>query len=400
MRDRISLSMARRLVLRSQGLDGGWKLSRGKAGALAVIERLGYVQIDSISVIEQAHHHVFWSRFGNYAPEMLNEMLADDRSVFEYWTHAMSYVPMCDYRFCIPRMKRMVRGKRHQKWKAENKKIMNEVLARIRAEGPLGSSDFKTDGKRGPWWDWKPGKAALELLFDAGELMVTERRGFQRIFDLTDRVLPEGVNTTEPDEDELGRFLVRRTLGMLGLAPKGELRWGHKRQVDFVQRALNELIDSGEVGSVEVNGLDEPFYALTDYLNGSLRGRKPQVHILSPFDNLTIRRQWLKALFDFDYRLECYLPSAKRAYGYFCLPVLWGTEFVGRLDAKADRKNRTFIVRNFAFESAVKKDDALLLALADRLCAFATFNGCDQVVIEKTVPSKMKVPLKKVLELR
>ncbi|MDP6037506.1 MAG: crosslink repair DNA glycosylase YcaQ family protein, partial [Candidatus Latescibacteria bacterium] len=143
-----------------------------------------------------------------------------------------------------------------------------------------------------------------------------------------------------------------------------------------------------------------PFYALTDYLNGSLRGRKPQVHILSPFDNLTIRRQWLKALFDFDYRLECYLPSAKRAYGYFCLPVLWGTEFVGRLDAKADRKNRTFIVRNFAFESAVKKDDALLLALADRLCAFATFNGCDQVVIEKTVPSKMKVPLKKVLELR
>jgi len=391
----LSIDMARRLALKAQGLDG-LKLPRGKAGALAAIERLGYVQIDSISVVARAHHHVFWSRCGTYVPDMLNEMLAVDRSVFEYWTHAMSYVPMCDYRFSLPRMKRMVRGERHQKWKAENKKTMDEVLARIRAEGPLGSSDFKTDGKRGPWWDWKPGKAALEGRFDVGELMVSERRGFQRIFDLTERVLPDGVDTTEPDEDELG-FLVRRTLGMLGLAPRGELRWGHKRKVDFVQRALIDLVDAGEVQSVEIDGFDEPFYVLSEHLNSRPRRRKPQVHILSPFDNLTIRRQWMKALFDFEYTLECYLPPPKRTYGYFCLPVLWGTEFIGRLDAKADRKSGTFIVRNFAFERAVEKDDALLSALSDKLRAFAAFDGCDHFVVEKTVPAKMKAPLTKVL---
>lgn len=396
MRNQISSSAARRLALRSHGLDGGWKLLHGKAGALTAIERLGHVQIDSISVIERAHHHVFWSRFEDYAPEMLHEMLTDDRSVFEYWTHAMSYVPMCDYRFSLPRMKRFVRGERHRKWKAENKNVMNEVLERIRAEGPLGSSDFKATGKRGTWWDWKPAKVALELLFDAGELMVTERRNFQRIFNLTERVLPEGVNTIEPDEDELGRFLVRRILGMLGIATEGEMRWGHRR-ADFVKQALHELADAGEVQSISVDGLGETFYARVDNLNGLLKRRKNQIHILSPFDNLTIRRQWLETLFDFDYRLECYTPAAKRTYGYFCLPVLWGTDFVGRLDAKADRKAKMLIVRNFAFERGIQEDDALFLSLGNKLRAFAAFNGCDHLSVEKTTPSKMKAPLKKAL---
>ena len=394
----LSLDMAQRMVLQAQGLDGGWKLPRSKEGALTAITQLGYVQIDSISVIERAHHHVFWSRNEHYEHNMLNEMLSVDRSVFEYWTHAMSYVPMSDYRFCIPRMKRMVQGERHRKWVAENKKIMNEVLTRIRTEGPLGSSDFKTDGKRGPWWDWKPAKAALESLFDIGELMVTQRRGFQRIFDLTESVLPDAVNTTEPNKDELGRFLIRRTLGMLGVAPRNELRWGHKRGASFVLQALTDLIDANEVQQIEIEGLDQPFYALTDRLNKRPNRRKPQIHILSPFDNMTIRRSWVQTLFDFDYKLECYLPPDKRTYGYFSLPVLWGTQFIGRLDAKADRKSKTFIIRNFAFEKTVKPDEALLSALADKLHRFRAFNECDHIQIEKTVPSKMKAPLKKALK--
>lgn len=394
----LSMDTARRMVLQAQGLDGGWKLPKHKKGALTAITQLGYVQIDSISVIERAHHHVFWSRHEQYEHNMLNEMLSVDRSVFEYWTHAMSYVPMCDYRFCIPRMKRLVRGEKHHKWMIENKKVVNEVLTRIRKEGPLGSADFKTDGKRGPWWDWKPAKAALESLFDIGELMVTKRRGFQRIFDLTERVLPQGVNTTEPDEDELGRFLIRRTLGMLGLAPKSELRYGHKRGAAFVLQALTDLTDANEVQQIEIEGLDEPFYALTDHLNKRPSRRKPQVHILSPFDNMTIRRDWVKTLFDFDYKLECYVPPDKRIYGYFSLPVLWGTQFIGRLDAKADRKSKTLIIRNFAFEKTATTDDAVLNALADKLQRFATFNGCDQIEIEKAVPSKMKAPLKKALK--
>ena len=393
----LSINTAQRMILKAQGLDGGWKLPKNKTGALTAITQLGYVQIDSISVIERAHHHVFWSRHKHYDHNMLDDMLSVDRSVFEYWTHAMSYVPMSDYRFCIPRMKRMAEGERHRKWMAENKKILNEVLTRIRTEGPLGSSNFKTDGKRGPWWDWKPAKAALEMLFDTGKLMVTKRQGFQRIFDLTERVLPQSVNTTEPDENELGRFLIQRTLGMLGVAPKSELRWGHKRGVGFIQKALNDLIDAQTVQRIKIEGIDEPFYALTTHLNQRPKRQKPQIHILSPFDNMTIRRSWVKTLFNFDYKLECYVPPNKRTYGYFSLPVLWGTQFIGRLDAKADRKNRTLIIRNFAFEKTITANETMFSALSDALQKFATFNQCDQIQIEKAMPSKMKAPLKKSL---
>lgn len=394
---RISPSTARCLAIRCQGLDGHWQLPEGKKGVAQVIERLGYVQIDTIAVVQRAHHHTLWSRRPDYDPQMLHELQAQDRRVFEYWTHAASYVPIRDYRYYLPKMRAFAERPRTRRWLEGNEQLVASVLDRIRAEGPLGSADFEAPEGfvRGTWWSWKPAKRALETLFSMGELMVTERRNFQRLYDLTERVLPPETNTTEPDRDEVGRFLVRRALGGLGVAPVGEVRWGRGNR-EAISEAIRELEDAGEVAALEIEGTDgEPHYALTKTLEGATRRPESQarLHILSPFDNLVIWRRWLKRVFGFEYSLECYLPAAKRRYGYFSLPILWGDRFVGRLDPKADRKKKTLLVRGVIFEPDLKDYDNLLPALADKLRALAAFNGCDRVVIERTEPEKARAPL-------
>ncbi|MSS72814.1 MAG: winged helix-turn-helix domain-containing protein [Candidatus Latescibacteria bacterium] len=399
-RVKISASTARRLAVRSQGLDGGWKLSKGKEGAAQVLERLGYVQIDTIAVVERAHHHVFWTRHAGYDARMLHDLLARDRRAFETWTHAAAYVPMQDYRFFLPEMRAHADRPRTRQWLKQNARLAKDVLDRIRQEGPLGSADFEDPRKRGPWWDWKPAKRALEVLLSTGELMVAERRNFNRLYDLTERVLPSSVDTTTPTPEEVARFVVRRLLGSLGIASVGDLRWEISDRKG-VSGAIREMVDAGEVTPAEVEGVEgEGFYALTEALEASSRRgqRLTPVHLLSPFDNLVIWRRRLKKLFGFDYTIECYVPAPKRRYGYFCLPVLWGDRFVGRLDPKADRKGKTFIVRCLAFEPGFEDEDGLLPALAEKLRTFAAFQGCERVVVERTAPGKMKAALKRSLK--
>ena len=174
------MSTARKLAIGCQGLDAPWKLPKGKEGVAQVIERLGYVQIDTIAVVQRAHHHTLWSRRWDYTPQMLHELQAQDRRVFEWWGHAASYLPMCDYRYYLPRMRAFAERQKTRDWLGQNAQLVGDVVDRIRDEGPLGSSDFSApEGKRGSWWDWKPAKRALETLFNTGEMMVTERRNFQ-----------------------------------------------------------------------------------------------------------------------------------------------------------------------------------------------------------------------------
>lgn len=396
----ISMSMARRLALHRQGLDGGWEPPAGKEGIAQTIERLGYVQIDTISVVERAHHHTLWARCPDYEAQMLHQLQAEDRRIFEWWAPAMSYVPMGDYRFYAVRMD----GQRswHRKWYAENVELVAQVLERVREEGPLGSADFKPpdDFKRGTWWSWKPSKRALEALFDMGEVMVTERRNFQRIYDLTERVLPPDVDTTRPTPNELARFEARRTLGNQGFAAEGQVRWGRWGKEAVPDGIVNELVDAGEVTPFQIEGLeDQSFYALTSALEAVTEApAEPQaVHILSPFDNLVINRGWLERYFDFAYTLEAYTPAAKRKYGYFSLPILWGEQIVGRMDAKADRKPQTLIIRNLVFEPDVDDDQALFVSLAAKLWAFAAFNGCERFTVEQVTPALYKAPLERAL---
>lgn len=402
----ISLQTARRMALNAQLLGGRNRLPEGKEGVALVIEKLGYVQIDTISVIQRAHHHTLWTRCPDYTQEMLHELQARDRRVFEYWGHAASYLPMCDYRYYIPKMRYFDDPK--QKWEKQRLDkfghLMKPVLERIRKEGPLGSKDFipKSEKKRGTWWDWRPSKVALELLFWKGDLMITERRNFSRIYDLTERVLPEGIDTSAPDDDELGRFLVRRALAAYGIAKENEIREHiHTTDKEMISESLHDLMDAGEVVSLKIGKSNSNnYYALSDLLERSskLKKKSPQLRLLSPFDNLIIQRERIKNLFGFDYALECYVPASKRQYGYFVLPILWGEQFAGRLDPKSDRKKKILIIQKLFIEEGFYSDDTFLQALAQKLRGLAQFNECEKITVQKTDPASLKSKLLQLLK--
>ena len=397
----ISLKAARRLVLRSHLLTGK-PFERSCKATLKTIEDLGYVQIDTISVVERAHHHVLWTRQPDYEPSYLDRLLAHDRTIFEYWTHAASYVPMRDYRFYLSRMARNRDSDRVRVWAKQNRKVLDHVLTRIREEGPLASADFEdTRKRRGSWWDWKPAKRALEILFDSGDLMVRSRRKFQRIYDLTERVLPPDVNVKKPTEDESVRFQVRGALERFGLASERDLTHKQGGHRDRIVRCLQNLVEGREVLPLRVKGLDgHDFYAMREGFGVSARSRiRNQIHILSPFDNAVIRRDRLERFFDFAYRLECYYPEPKRKYGYFTLPILWGDRFVGRLDAKAERKSGVLIVRHLWFEEGFSDYDGVVDSIGKKLREFALFNGCDSIGLEAVTPRKVKKILKRALGL-
>lgn len=412
----ISLELARRLVLDSQYLDGNTPLPDGKEGIAQTIEKLGYVQIDTIAVVERAHHHTLWTRHANYDPEMLHELQAKDRRVFEYWGHAMSYVPMKDYRYYLPRMRNFLESESN--WAKDRldkaQHAMEPVLERIRKEGPLTSKDFEPPPGRkgGTWWDWKPAKLALELLFWQGRLMISERRKFQKVYDLTERVLPENVDTRYPDDDELGRFFVHGALSAYGVAQEKEiqvfLQPGAARDSIFqaagrvvISNSLRELVDAGEVSPLKIkeDGNSE-YYVLTETLEKTAHHQTApaQVFLLSPFDNLIIQRDRTKRLFGFDYSLECYTPASKRKYGYFVLPILWGDKLIGRLDPKAERKKKTLIIRNLIFEPDFNTFEEFLPAFAAKLKKFARFNQCEEVVFERVSPAGIKTAIKRLIK--
>ncbi len=400
----LSADEARRLILDSQMLFDNRVTLSGKQRTAIIIENLGYVQIDTISVVQRAHHHTLWTRYSGYHPDMLHQLQAVDRTIFEYWGHAASYLPMCDYRYYTYRMKNF-RDPMHKWAKDRIKKcghMMDEVISRIRKEGPLGSKDFKSNPevKRGEWWNWKPAKTALELLFWRGDLMVTRRDKFQRIYDLTERVLPEGTDTSMPPDDELGRFLIRRALNAQGISTISDIvKHIHAPDRQIIINAIQSLLEEGEIIQVSIDGAGS-YYTLP----GSLENHSDdnpasgEVHILSPFDNLIILRDRLSRLFKFDYALECYTPKSKRQYGYYVLPVLWGTEFIARLDPKADRKRAVLILRNLQFREGFDEWEEFLPVFAGKLADFARFNNCTAIELEDVKPRKIVATLKKLLK--
>ncbi len=396
---KLSLSTARRIALHRQGLDGSWSLSPGKEGVAQAIERLGYVQIDTIHVVERAHHHVLWSRCPDYHPRMLHELLAEDRRVFEWWTHAASYIPISDFRYYAPRMGERAINPRQRAWMEEHQEVMARVLSRIREEGPLGAADFKApEGfNGGSWWSgWKPAKRALEIYFNLGTLMVHARDSFQRLYDLRERVIPEGAARPTPSKAATQDFIVRQAVGSLGVVPERQVAWWRSARAG--KAALARAVEAGLITPVELEGYEaETWYAWTAALEQDDDDSPRSLHILSPFDNLIIRRPLMEKLFGWDYRLECYLPAEKRTYGYFALPILWGNRFIGRVDTKADRKSHTLIVRQLTFEPDFAAYDQVLPLLADRLRDFARFNACDAFVVEQVDPPRLIQPLTKAL---
>ncbi|HLP51948.1 MAG TPA: crosslink repair DNA glycosylase YcaQ family protein [Chitinophagales bacterium] len=364
---------ARNIILTSQGLADN-SFGKKKEGALNAIEHLGYVQIDTISVVERAHHHTIWSRVNDYHRKYLDE-LVEDKKVFEYWSHAAAYLPMRDYRFSL--MRKNLYATRKLGWYF-NKRATKFIYDRIKAEGPLQSKDFEEKKKQGGWWNWKESKIALEQLYMEGKLMATSRKGFQKVYDLTERVLPAGINTTPPTEGEYAEYLIRKIVRANGIAAKSEMGYLRPYTKALVAKTLNELIEGKEIIPVKVKGIEKDvFYSTEANMENNLTQKaNKQVKILSPFDNSVIQRNRLKNIFGYDYTIECYVPEPKRVYGYFCLPVLFGNDFIGRMDCKADRQNETLIVKSAYYEKGFKPTAKFKSEFEKEMKLFARFNGC------------------------
>lgn len=346
-----------------------------EASVPALISRLGYVQIDSINVVERAHHHVLHSRMPQYQSSMLDTALARGE-IFEYWSHAAAYLPMADYRFSLQRKQQLQNGGKH--WFEPDDKVMQEVRARIHAEGPLKASDFEhTEGKNGAWWDWKPAKKALEQLFMRGELMVARREKFQKVYDLTERVLPKGINIEVPTETEFARHLIARYLDAHAFGSAAQIAYLRKGIKANVSAQLAAMQSEGELASFKAEG-QWYFYRPELQLTSAMPN---QVWLLNPFDNLLIQRQRLKQWFDFDYQIEVYVPAEKRQYGYYSLAILWRDTFVGRVDVKAERQTGLLLLQQLTLEAGVMVnglDEDFCAAFDIAVSEYARFNGCDR----------------------
>ncbi len=375
----VSASKLRRIALQRQGLVGKRVIGSGQAGVIQAVEHLGYVQIDTISVVQRAHHHVLWTRIKNYSPELLDRAVKD-KKIFEYWFHAAAYLPMRDFRFALPRMHAIKAGEKHW-FENISKKLSRQVYQRIKSEGPLRARDFvsksgKPDRKSTGWWDWKPAKQAIEQLFMQGDLMIVEREGFQKRYDLTERVLPEHVCTQMPDIEEQARYLVDTSLRAHGYASLKSFTYLRKGKAirQAVLNCIEAYIDESKVIQIKSDAGDK-FYCDPSVVSERIRPAN-RVMLLSPFDNLVIQRQRCREVFNFDYQIECYVPAAKRQHGYFCLPVLYKDQLVGRVDCKAERK--TSVLQINYLQSIVSDEDYLAL-LAEELVRFMQFNQCNSI---------------------
>jgi len=407
MHIKLSDSEARNIVLQAQLLNNSKSITSDKQGVYDIIDHLGYVQLDTLSVIQRAHHHTLLNRHHQYDPDMLHELQRDDKLVFEYWGHAASYLPMKDYRFYLHRMNRA--DDPNSKWEQDRLEkygfLLEPVLEQVREKGPSNSKDIELPEiifKQGEHYP-NPNtqiRFALNMLVYAGKLMISERRNFQKYYDLTEEVLPSHIDTTFPTDQELGRFLVTRALQSYGIASAKDIK-NHifLGSNGVIQNALIEMLNSREVINAKVaEDENTDYFAFPKTLENLSSLPAPRRTVLiSPFDNFIIQRERMKRLFGFDYALECYVTPPKRVYGYFVLPILWKDRFVGRLDPKADRKTKTLILKNILFEEDFHSFDEFLPSFAQALIDFMKFNRCDRIVIDSIKPASAKKPLERMI---
>lgn len=389
----LSKREARRLLLHRQGLIRADQFGRGIGAVTRAIDAISWVQIDTISVVERAHHHVLKTRVSNYTPRHLHVLQKERRQVFEYWSHAAAYLPFRDYRYCLP----LMAGSRRKR--PPDRKLARLILDRIRTEGPLQSKDFEAppNHKSGGWWDFKPAKRVLQQLYLCGDLIVSHRDSFRKVYDLPERVIPPGVDVSMPRDAEWHDYLVRRMVSAWGVVTDYDIGYcrGAVRQLadkavgKSLQASVDRLVEDRELIRLDIEGILH--YCDPDLLSAlPLRLGRRRVRLLSPFDNLVINRRKALELFDFDYQIECYVPEKKRKYGYFCLPILYGDELIGRADVKTERNTRRLVIKSLFLEDRFRLDESLVDSLRTGIARFRDDNGCDVVRIESATPGDLK----------
>ncbi|NLR75212.1 winged helix-turn-helix domain-containing protein [Leeia aquatica] len=393
----LSLPAARALHLAAQGLLAAPRRKARPADVLATIRRMALLQIDTISVVARSPYLVLWSRLGDYQQQWLDDALAEGQ-LFEYWAHEACFLPIEDYGLLRHRMvdPEQLGWKSATQWRREHPGVVERVLQHIQHQGAMRSADFEQpEGHQAGWWNWKPEKRALEVLFASGELMVARRQGFQRVYDLRERVLPgwQDAQHLQPVQD-CKRQLVLQAVKALGVAHPGWVadyyRMGRleaelqpstlARQGLLLQATLAESGDTVYIHPDHAELLDAA-------LAGTLQARGTR--ILSPFDPVVWDRKRANALFQFDYRLECYTPAPKRQYGYFVLPILRNGALIGRMDAKAHRQQGRMEVKALHLEAGVRASQGLARDLVRTLLEFARWHATPEVQLSGALPDRL-----------
>ncbi|AZE93789.1 hypothetical protein C4J96_1657 [Pseudomonas orientalis] len=391
-----SLKQARRMALAAQGFSGRQPPAQIKAAHLnRLIERLGVLQIDSVNALVRSHYLPLFSRLGNYSPSMLEQAAWSQgrrRALFEYWGHEASLLPMVMYPLMRWRMERARQGQgiyaQMARFGRERQDTIQRVLQVVEQRGALGAGSLSTREERaGPWWDWSDEKHALEWLFAAGLVTVAGRRGFERLYDLPERVIPGEILQTFVSEADAQRGLLLHSASALGVATEKDLRdYFRLDSVDSRQR-LAELVEEGQLLSCQVQGWKQSAYCLPE---PKVPRSVPASALLSPFDSLIWERARTERLFDFRYRLEIYTPQHKRVYGYYVLPFLHNERIAARVDLRAERASNCLAV-HAVHEEERGLDEPGMLALALNLRQMADWLGLQQVKLNCQRPSAARL---------
>ena len=406
------LKAVRALVIHAQGLSAAYPRGSRRTGpdveeVYSAVERVGWVQIDTLQVVNRSQYLTLWSRLGNYDAALFDALLFDGgsaspdngRRLFEYWTHAACIIPLAEYRHLLPMMRRRAKGRGgwHRKWAAEpeNQRLMKSVLKGIRANGAARPADFRTEKKApGAWWNWDSAKIALEHLYDKGDLAISNRVNFQRIYDVRERVIPSWVDTTEPSEEEAFRRLLEISMKALGVcAPIQVGDYFHMKRGES-RPLIESLISEGVFVRVNATLADRKTHELITHrdslptlemaVDGALPARRTT--FLSPFDSLFWAKDRDMAFWKFRQVLECYKPEPTRDWGYFCLPILHGDRLVGRFDPKIERKTGVLRLKSLYLEPGVKPGARLVSGVARAMRDFMRFHEGDDLTIEYSDP--------------
>ena len=380
----LSAAQARRIALAAQGFtDARPAAAPTRRHLHKVLDRIGVIQMDSVNVVVRTHYLPTFSRLGAYPQALLEkEAWGKKPSLFEYWGHEASLMPLALH----PLMRwRMERARAGETWSGlarfgrERADYIDNVLSEIEKRGPVTGADFSdgTPGRTG-WWEWSDGKRALEWLFWSGFITTKTRRGFERVYDLTERVLPAAiVDAPTPTEEDAHRALVRIAARALGVATEGDLRDYFRMPVAGFKARIAELVEAGELLPVKVKGWDRPAFL---HPEAKLPRKVKAQALLSPFDNLIWRRERAEELFGIRIRLEIYTPAHKREHGYYVLPFLQGETITARVDLKSDRQGGVLRVQAAHLEPKAHADE-VAPALAAELAKMAGWLGLGSVAV-------------------
>ena len=378
---------ARAIFLHRHGLLSGPSSS---GGLDALVQALGFVQIDSVNTVARAHDLILWSRRPAYRPDHLDRLLARDRGVFEHWTHDAAAIPIAFYPHWRHRFARDAErlAARWTDWQGNDfLHRFDQVLDRIARDGPVTSGDLAEGETRRStgWWDWHPSKTALEFLWRTGQLAVARREGFRKVYDLSERVIPEAQRLASPDPGESRDWAMNAALDRLGFATSGELAAFWKLvSPEAAQDWCSAERRAGRIEEIAVAGADGSLrrhLARPGLTADGLPQPGPRLRILSPFDPALRDRKRAERLFGFHYRIEIFVPEAQRRYGYYVFPILEGTRIAGRIDMRADRAAGCLAVRALWPEPGVRFGRQRIDRLMAELDRIGRFSGCDRVTL-------------------